>query len=77
MGKLDCGSDEDSHPLFKFVTQRMGNGMLGGSIKWNFTKFLCDKEGIPIKRYGPPQSPLSFEDDIIEMLRTTSASPEK
>ena len=33
-----------AHPLWKFLTQR------GGSIKWNFTKFLVDKDGVVIKR---------------------------
>jgi glutathione peroxidase len=80
MGKLDCGSDPTSHPLFLFLTTKMGSGILGGSIKWNFTKFLCDKDGIPVKRYGPPESPLSFEKDIVAMLSETSeetSSPAK
>mmetsp|Transcript_3742 Transcript_3742/g.5801 ORF Transcript_3742/g.5801 Transcript_3742/m.5801 type:complete len:126 (-) Transcript_3742:243-620(-) len=75
LGKIDCGSVEGvSHPLFLFLTSRMGNGILGGAIKWNFTKFLCDSDGVPIKRYGPPQSPLSFEKDIETLLSKGSLS---
>lgn len=62
MGKIDCGSEQEvSHPLFLFLTAN-------GAIKWNFTKFLCDSEGVPVSRYGPTQNPLSFEDDIKRLL---------
>jgi glutathione peroxidase len=42
--------------------------MLGPGLKWNFAKFLCDENGIPFKRYAPNQSPLSFENDIQDIL---------
>lgn len=62
LGKIDCGSEKDvSHPMFLFLTAN-------GAIKWNFTKFLCDSEGVLVARYGPTQNPLSFEDDIKNIL---------
>jgi glutathione peroxidase-family protein len=51
-----------------FLKQDLSGGVLGQALKWNFSKFLCDSEGVPVKRYGPKQSPLSFEADIQAML---------
>ena len=39
-----------------------------GDIKWNFTKFLVDKEGHVVKRFPPTSDPLEFEDDIAALL---------
>ena len=39
-----------------------------GDIKWNFTKFLVDKEGKAIKRYDPTRDPMDIEKDILELL---------
>jgi len=64
---------KNAHPIFKFLRARLG-GTLGSSIKWNFTKFLCDRNGRPIKRYGPPTKPLNFEQDIVELLKQSSNS---
>jgi len=58
---------KDSHPVFKFLRAKL-SGTLGSSIKWNFTKFLCDRQGIPVKRFGPPAKPLTFEEDIVALL---------
>lgn len=58
---------DDAHPVFRFVKSRLG-GVLGTSIKWNFTKFICDRNGVPIKRFGPPTSPMSMIKDIEELL---------
>ncbi|KAI3526777.1 hypothetical protein L1887_06040 [Cichorium endivia] len=54
-------------PVYKFLKAKKG-GCLGSSIKWNFTKFLVDKEGQVIGRYGPTTSPLSIEGDIQKAL---------
>ncbi len=44
---------KDSHPLFKFLC-KLQPGALGlKAIKWNFTKFLINKKGEPIKRFSP------------------------
>jgi glutathione peroxidase len=39
-----------------------------GDIKWNFTKFLVDREGNVVKRYNPTSDPMSFESDITALL---------
>jgi len=58
---------KDAHPIFSFLRSQL-SGVLGSSVKWNFTKFLCDRRGVPVKRFGPPSKPFSFEDDIIKLL---------
>ncbi len=54
---------KDAHPLFKMLTDET-KGVLGSAIKWNFTKFLVDKKGQVVERFGPTESPLAFEDKI-------------
>lgn len=51
-------------------------GTFGSFVKWNFTKFLCDRNGKPFKRYGPQQAPFTFEDDIVSLLDQTPDSTE-
>lgn len=58
----------NAHPLYKYLKSEKG-GLLGSKIKWNFTKFLIDKNGKVIKRYGPNTKPSSIEPDIIELLK--------
>ncbi|ELK27787.1 Centromere protein L [Myotis davidii] len=49
---------DDAHPLWKWMkTHPKGRGILGNAIKWNFTKFLIDKNGCVVKRYGPMEEP--------------------
>lgn len=59
------GSDAD--PLWNYLKHKQG-GTLGNFIKWNFTKFLVDKQGIPVQRYGPNKSPFEFRGDIEKYL---------
>lgn len=66
-GKVNVNG-KDADPLFVFLRSRL-TGLLGSSIKWNFTKFLCNREGLPVKRYAPTAKPLSFEDDIRKLLQ--------
>ncbi|URE27044.1 glutathione peroxidase [Musa troglodytarum] len=47
-------------PLYKFLKSKKG-GFLGSRIKWNFTKFLVDKDGNVVDRYSPTTSPLKIE----------------
>lgn len=54
---------KEAHPLFKFLTSH-SKGFLGSSVKWNFTKFLVDRNGEICKRYGSADKPSSFADDI-------------
>ncbi|KAL3287550.1 hypothetical protein HHI36_002018 [Cryptolaemus montrouzieri] len=46
----------DASPLWKFLKYKQG-GVLGDFIKWNFTKFIVDKDGKPVERHGPNTSP--------------------
>jgi len=67
--KIDVNG-KNAHPIFQFLRKKLP-GTLGTSIKWNFTKFLCNRDGIPVKRYGPPTKPFTFEDTIKAMLETS------
>jgi len=54
--KIDVNGS-DAHPLFKYLKAKQG-GMLIDAIKWNFTKFVVNKEGIPVARFGPTDDPI-------------------
>lgn len=56
-----------THEIFKYLKKKLG-GMLTNTIKWNFTKFLIDKDGNPVKRYGPTTTPKEIEEDIKDLL---------
>ncbi|GFZ04683.1 glutathione peroxidase 4 [Actinidia rufa] len=61
----------DTAPIYKFLKASKGAGtcgFLGSRIKWNFTKFLVDKEGKVLRRYGTTTGPLSIEADIKKAL---------
>lgn len=55
----------DAHQLFKLLTEET-KGLTGKAVKWNFTKFLVDKEGNIIKRFAPTTTPLSFEEELAQ-----------
>ena len=57
----------NAHPLYKFLKSKL-SGVLGSNIKWNFTKFLIDAEGNPIKRFAPVTTPENIEYDIKKAL---------
>lgn len=57
----------EAHPLFKHLSSE-AKGLLGQSVKWNFTKFLVDRDGNVIKRYAPQDSPSKAEKDIAKLL---------
>ncbi|KOM57098.1 hypothetical protein LR48_Vigan11g013000 [Vigna angularis] len=58
--KVDVNGDS-ADPLYKYLKSSKG-GLFGDNIKWNFSKFLVDKEGKVVDRYAPTTSPLSIED---------------
>lgn len=58
---------ENASPLFKFLRQEKG-GVLGNTIKWNFTKFLVDRNGQVVKRFAPTAAPSEIESDIKKLL---------
>ncbi len=65
--KIDVNG-EGAHPLYKYLTSAKP-GLLGSeAIKWNFTKFLVDREGGVVKRYGPTTEPKEIADDIEALL---------
>jgi len=58
----------DAHPLYEYL-KKAKPGILGlEAIKWNFTKFLVDAEGVPTKRYAPSDKPESMEEDVAALL---------
>ena len=65
--KIDVNGPE-THPLFKYLKAE-APGILGSqAIKWNFTKFLVDKNGKVIKRFAPTDTPEKIEQDVAELL---------
>ncbi len=56
-----------AHPLFSWLRTEKG-GVLGDAIKWNFTKFLIDREGRVVRRYPPQVTPDAIEADIRKLL---------
>jgi glutathione peroxidase len=61
--KIDVNGPK-AHPVYEFL-KREKPGILGMKrIKWNFTKFLIDRAGKPIKRYSPQTAPSAIEKDI-------------
>jgi glutathione peroxidase len=70
MAKIDVNG-RNADPLFKHLKKEK-SGVLGGAIKWNFTKFLIDAEGNVVKRYAPTDAPESIEPDIQALLEAAS-----
>lgn len=65
--KIDVNGD-DAHPLFRFLKGE-APGVLGTeAIKWNFTKFLVNKDGAVVKRYAPATKPEELTGDIEKLL---------
>jgi len=63
MSKVDVNG-EQAHPLWQWITGE-APGLLGSkAIKWNFTKFLVDKNGRVIKRYAPTDTPEGLRSDV-------------
>jgi glutathione peroxidase len=58
---------ENQHPLFKYLTQS-AQGLLNKEIKWNFTKFLVDRQGNVVKRFAPTTSPKKIAPEIEALL---------
>jgi len=118
--KVSCEAGDQTHPLFDALKHSLDMGILGRSIKWNFTKYLIGEDGVPVKRFGPQevvfyfvssstsnifrvtfstsicrsqksqnhetltnsilphhQNPLSFEKDVIKVIRGDMVSPTK
>lgn len=65
--KIDVNGDK-AHPLYKWLKSEK-SGFLGTEmVKWNFTKFLVDRDGNVVKRYGPQDAPDKIEKELGSVL---------
>ncbi len=64
--KIEVNGD-GAHPIFKYLKSELG-GLFGKKIKWNFTKFVIDKNGKPVKRFAPVTKPEKMESTIEKLL---------
>ncbi len=60
---------EGTHPLYQYL-KKSCRGLFNNSIKWNFTKFLINAEGEPMKRFAPQIEPKKLESAIIKALNS-------
>ena len=66
MGKIEVNG-KGEHPLYTWLKSQAG-GLLTDNIKWNFTKFLINREGNVVKRYAPIDKPQAISADIEKLL---------
>ena len=64
--KVDVNGNNE-HPIFTWLKNKK-SGFFGKKIRWNFTKFLIDKTGKTVKRYGPTVEPKKMEKDIMRLI---------
>lgn len=64
--KIDVNGD-NAHPIYKYLKSKLGS-IFGSKIKWNFTKFLIDKDGKPVKRFSPTTKPEVIDRYLAEIL---------
>lgn len=64
--KISVNGDKE-HPLYTYLKNEQ-KGLLVKKIKWNYTKFLVDKDGNVVNRYASKTEPKSFEDDIVKLI---------
>jgi len=65
-GKIDVNGG-NAHPLYNYL-KREKSGLLGSSIKWNFTKFLVDRAGQVVARHAPTATPQGLKKEIEALL---------
>lgn len=65
--KVEVNGDA-AHPVFRYLKEALP-GVLGGRIKWNFTKFLIGRDGKPLKRFAPISTPEKMEAAIVAALK--------
>lgn len=70
--KIDVNGT-NTHPIFKYLKSSLG-GFFGSRVKWNFTKFLIDSTGTPVKRFAPNVKPTDMESDIVRLLNGNQIS---
>ena len=64
--KIDVNG-EMAHPLYKFLKEEQ-KGLLGSAIKWNFSKFLIDREGNVVERFAPTTEPEDMREAIEKLI---------
>ena len=64
--KVDVNG-KNAHPLFRYLKNEL-KGTLTNNVKWNFTKFLIDRDGVPFKRFGSTIEPEDISSSINEVL---------
>lgn len=64
--KIDVNG-KNAHPLYKYLTT-VKSSLFGSSIKWNFTKFLINRKGIPVERYASITAPKKIAKDIEKLI---------
>ena len=64
--KIDVDG-ENEEPLYTYLKKQKG-GKLGRKIKWNFTKFLVDRQGNVVERFSPTTTPEKIDEKIAELL---------
>ncbi|MCR9142570.1 MAG: glutathione peroxidase [bacterium] len=65
--KVDVNGDS-AHPLFQFLKKEKKGVLSTEGIKWNFTKFLVNRQGEVVNRFAPNSTPESLEKDIEKLL---------
>jgi glutathione peroxidase len=65
--KVEVNGD-NAHPLYKYLKKKLG-GWFGSRIKWNFTKFLIDSSGKPVKRFAPAFTPEKIDEYLTKYLK--------
>jgi glutathione peroxidase len=65
--KIDVNG-QDADPFYEFLKNERPGIMGTKNIKWNFSKFLVNKNGEVVKRYGPTTKPEAIESDIVRLL---------
>ncbi|MBQ0531316.1 glutathione peroxidase [Providencia hangzhouensis] len=65
--KVDVNGSS-AHPIFRYLKNELP-GLMGGRIKWNFTKFLVGRDGKPLKRFAPFTTPEKMEAIILSALQ--------
>ncbi|SJM37497.1 hypothetical protein A1019T_01469 [Psychrobacter pasteurii] len=66
MQKIEVNGDNE-HPLYTWLKKQEG-GFLTDGIKWNFTKFLVNRQGEVVDRYAPTTKPGAIESEIVKLL---------
>jgi glutathione peroxidase len=65
--KIDVNG-RNAHPIYKYLKSELKGGIFGNNIKWNFAKFLLDREGNPYKRFAPTVVPEKLKEEIEKLL---------